>query len=298
MTPGLVIEMPIEEEIGEPLPIYESETGASVSPLMYDDTFNDPRSYIDYDQSVIAPADADKLTLIVQRLNSNTLHNPHQVYLLEGIYNVTQPLVVRGQYHRIVIQGQGANLTVLQPAYNFNPYSILTVTEYAELQVRHLTIQNGNADRGGAIAIDRQSHLTIYGSRFSNNTASTGGAIYGPTTVTSSQSYVNVYCSTFLNNIASNRRGGAVSAGQYGTYVFENTSFIGNQATSTSSTYGLGGAVDSRANTRITNSRLIANSGAGTTNALLEHLSADWPSINARSNWWQNPPVPVVATTY
>lgn len=120
-TPTATPQFPEETDI--PLLIYQSPDNAAVPLSIWGDTFNDPRSYIDYDQSVIAPADADKLAVIVQRVYTNALSNPHTVYLLEGVYNVTQPLVVRGSGHRLRLQGQGAGLTILQPAYNFNPYS-------------------------------------------------------------------------------------------------------------------------------------------------------------------------------
>ena len=126
-----------------------------------------------------------------------------------------------------------------------NGYSISGVGNYrifdvdgGILTIRNLTMMDGNAANGdgGAIKLQNGGRATVRDSRFINNTADTGGALFIGW-VGADNSWLTVSDSSFVDNHARNG-GGAIYAGS-GTVTVSNSSFVDNSA----SGYGYGSAI-------------------------------------------------------
>lgn len=111
-----------------------------------------------------------------------------------------------------------------------------------------MTIFDGNYvtgnNNGGAIFAKENSTINISNSQFTNNTAGNyGGAIYINGKNDPLQFDLVLDDTLFFNNIASNGRGGAIYA-LNSNVLISNSLFVGNQALTSSSSDGDGGALD------------------------------------------------------
>ncbi|MCA9958766.1 MAG: hypothetical protein KC443_07025 [Anaerolineales bacterium] len=123
--------------------------------------------------------------------------------------NVTDQQVTVNGNGRIVLSGEGLR-------------QIFLLTGSANLTLNDLTLQDGSAGQGGAIAIEPQASATINRSFFTSNEAATvGGAIYNQGTLTINQS-------TLGSNVAFSHGGALYNSG--GTVDIYDSYIISNQA--------------------------------------------------------------------
>ena len=102
------------------------------------------------------------------------------------------------------------------------------------LSVYDVTLTGGIAKNGGAIVVDKDGELNLYGGEISGNyvTGGNGGAIY-----VKSGGVVNMYGGTIRNNHAYSGDGGAIYVAEGGTLNLYGGTITGNTAS------GLGGGI-------------------------------------------------------
>ena len=121
------------------------------------------------------------------------------------------------------------------------------------LTVKNLTMTKGNSGAGGgAIRLQNGGRALVSDSRFVNNDAENGGAIFIPWL--SPNSWMTIDNSSFVNNRASLGGGGALYAGA-GRISVSNSSFVNNSAGHNSGAIGMINAVRADVN----NSTFIGN---------------------------------------
>lgn len=170
----------------------------------------------------------------------------------------------------LTIVGNGATLRRAPAAPDFR---LLRVDNQAELALRDLTIENGRASQGGAIALKfRASGLTVERVTFRNNTATGTNGEYGGGAIFVHESALTVQDSIFINNQAaprpasSNSTGGALRILLSDLTVTRST-FSNNQASFGGAIYIDGGLRDS-AHQPIGTALLITDSTLRTTQPL------------------------------
>ncbi len=130
---------------------------------------------------------------------------------------------------QIVIEGNGFSIS------GERKFRIFDV-DGGILTVKNLTMKDGRSlsDNGGAIRLLNEGRATINDSRFINNSASIGGAIYIKGRYNADRSWLTVKNSSFVGN-GSRSSGGAISAWT-STVFISNSSFVSNGG-------GSGGAI-------------------------------------------------------
>lgn len=148
----------------------------------------------------------------------------------------------------LTIVGNGATLRRAPDAPDFR---LLRVDNQAELALSDLTIENGRASQGGAIALKfRAAGLTVERATFRNNTATATNGEYGGGAIFVHESALTVRDSSFINNQAaprpasSNSTGGALRILLSDLTVARST-FSDNQASFGGAIYIDGGLRDS-----------------------------------------------------
>ena len=128
-------------------------------------------------------------------------------------------------------------------------YKIFKITSNVVLD--NITFVDGKSDNGGAISVEfivgQSSSLLLNNSKFINNTATTGGAVYA------SGPRITIDNTEFINNTASSNGGAAFLSRPQ---IF-NSNFTGNKAHGSESTGG--GALAIENNAKIVNSRFEDN---------------------------------------
>lgn len=169
--------------------------------------------------------------------------------------------------NRILYVGEDANvvlenLILINGAHPDESGALLGNSHF--LTLINCTLANSSAGEHNGGAIYNVGKLTIINSTIANNTAKEGGAIFTNDALAVGPE-ITIINSTFENNIAngnSNLGGGAIFAQQLAGLTITNTTFIGNEALTTSS----GGAIfisHSTADLTIDDSRFIQNHANG-----------------------------------
>ena len=172
--------------------------------------------------------------------------------LLDSTITLNSPLPVI-ENSDITINGLGQDRLAIN---GNNTHQIFNVY-YSDVIINSLTLENGNADLGGAIYSDGNSKLTINNSTLSSNSANKGGAIFA-----SSYTELVINNSTLTTNSA-NIDGGAINAN------YDTVAAINNSTISANSASGNGGGVYSYGDSvTIINSTLSTNSATGNGGAM------------------------------
>jgi len=192
----------------------------------------------------------------------------------------------------LTIVGNGATL---RRAPNAPDFRLLRVDTQAELVLRDLTIENGRASQGGAIAMKyRAAGLTVAGVTFRGNTATATNAEYGGGAIFAHESTLIVHNSTFIDNQAAARPASATSTGGairnlLSDLTVTGSTFSGNRASFGGAIYIDGGLLDRTGQPlgtalRVTDSTLRANTAFGDGGAIYRCLyGATQPLIIERS---------------
>ncbi len=141
----------------------------------------------------------------------DTISLDKDITLFEPLPAIASSIIIEGNGH--TISGEG----------KFRIFDV----DGGILTVKNLTMREGNGrnENGGAIRLQNNGRATVSDSRFINNAASTGGAIFiGWVGV--DNSWATVTNSSFVENHASNS-GGAIYAGG-GIVSVNNSSFVEN----------------------------------------------------------------------
>jgi predicted outer membrane repeat protein len=140
---------------------------------------------------------------------------------------------------------------------------LITIAPGVEMYLSGLSLVWGNSTFSGNLgqggAIYNEGRLTVIYSTFSNNSASSGGAIFN-----TGAGSLTIYISVFTNNSAS--QGGAIS--NDGTLVLKGSTLAGNRATLAANAAGGAGLANggsgsvSITNSTFTGNETLANGGA------------------------------------
>jgi uncharacterized delta-60 repeat protein/CSLREA domain-containing protein len=207
-------------------------------------------------REAIAAANVVESGLI--RLDTQLFSSPQTITLTAGELFVSDN-------RRIAINGSGATLVTISGNYASR---ILRLNRDAKVTINGVTLTNGNGNgtdvfnQGGAIYVSPNginTQLTLNSVIVSNNSAGTGGGIRS-----SGNCVVNINNSTISGNVATGNLGGGGIYSEFGTLNVAGSTIVNN-----ASSFSLGGsggiAISGAASIfNLTNSSVIANSGAFT----------------------------------
>lgn len=196
------------------------------------------------------------------RVNMLTFPQGARVTLTAGVYRIRQR-VLPGQVtnpetdlnsgfatiqagdgdaaaRRVAVVGVGSNNTVilrdpLFPDTIAGVYRLFTVVNGGSLELSNLAVENGNADKGGAVRFEtgNAGRLTISGCRFADNKATgIGGAVFAKQSglTGGTTTGVSIINTVFERNVAQDGQGGGLFAENVNLEVLGATRFSCNQA--------------------------------------------------------------------
>lgn len=219
-----------------------------------------------------------------------TVHQHTTIQLATGsTYTLTQPFTTAPAFNNtglpsivssltnITIEGNGATIErSSEPGtLDFRFFSIGN----GRLTLRNLTLANGSAREGGAIAIGKDANLTLENMTFRNNRAaidsfSAGGALNSDL----SNNTIVITGSRFEGNVS--YEGGAIALAMPADVTITDSVFTRNEASS-----GNGSSIHftRSGNVVVTNNCFVYNSGTSFHNDIVNNGGK---IINAANNWW------------
>ena len=258
--------------------------------------FVDPRTIEMPSYAIIAPADV----ALLQSIANSPRPNEFTIYLLEGIYIITNTITIRD--NNVNIYGRGRELTILEPTVGFNGSMIRIYSgssmQRSNLDLSHIQMRNGYYDNnfnghGAAILIAGVGQTTakVTDSSFVNNEAERGGAILVD------NGGLQVERSVFINNRAVENGSAIYAFGRSrlnGATIYE-TRFENNYAFYGGSIYTSTSSLLYPVILNATNNIFVANADGNSNSPVRKHLyhSQFGTIADARDTWWQSPSVPV-----